>query len=72
MLPPPEALYAEVHSNWHPILCRCVGENLDTKNALDAQKRGVLPVVGGIGVGYRCLADNLKFQVAIEPRGAGK
>ena len=72
VLPPSQALDAKVHADRQPILRRGVGENFDTKDALDAQKRGVLLVVGGVGVGDRCLSDNLKFQVAIKPRRTGK
>lgn len=68
MLPPTEALDAEIYANWQPILRRRVGKNFDAKDALDAQKRGVLLVVDGVDVGDCCLADYLKVQVAIEPQ----
>ena len=72
MLPPPHSFHVEVYSNWQPVIRRCVGEELDAIDALDALEWGVLPIHDGVDVRNRCLANDLQLQEAAKPRRAGK
>ncbi len=71
-LPTPKAFDVKVHANGQPVISRAVGEELNSKYALDALERGILPMAEGIEIWDRRLANDLKLQEMLEPRRAGQ